>query len=52
MFDGWAGRVEEAACLSDCLTAVVAFVGERGMRWVSKCRGGSNIASTVALWEQ
>jgi hypothetical protein len=40
MSDGWAGRVEEAACLLDCLTAVVALDGECGVGWWWKCRGG------------
>lgn len=46
MSNGWAGRVEEAACLLSCRTAVIAFVGECGTRWMCKCRGGCNIAST------
>ena len=40
MSNGWAGRVEEAACLLSCLTAVIAFVGECGIRWRWKSRGG------------
>ena len=46
MSNGWAGRVEEAACLLSCRTAVIASVGECGMRWRWKSRGGCNIAST------
>lgn len=46
MSNGRAGRVEEAACLLSCRTAVIASVGECGMRWRWKSRGGCNIAST------
>jgi len=52
MSNGRAGRVEEAACLLNRRTAEIAFFDECGTRWRWKCRGGCNIASTVAMWER